>query len=103
MGIAYEDDIDKAMAAIHAVAASDDRTLADPAPMVAVWELADSSAVNLTWCVFRCDNANYWALKFDLIKALKERFDSEGISIPYPQRQVHLNTIDVAGIPANSN
>lgn len=101
MGIAYEDDIDKAMAAIHAVAASDDRTLADPAPMVAVWELADSS-VNLTVRVW-CDNANYWALKFDLIKALKERFDSEGISIPYPQRQVHLNTIDVAGIPANSN
>ena len=88
MGIAYEDNIDQAIAAINDVVKADERALTDPAPMVAVSELADSS-VNLVVRVW-CAGGDYWPLKFDLTKALKERFDAEGISIPYPQRQIHM-------------
>jgi small conductance mechanosensitive channel len=56
--------------------------------MVAVGELADSS-VNIILRVW-CASADYWALKFDLTKHIKQRFDAEGISIPFPQRQVHV-------------
>jgi len=89
MGIAYEDKIDDAVATINKVIEADSRAHKDPAPMVAVVELADSS-VNLTVRVW-CDAGDYWPLKFDLTKALKERFDSEGISIPYPQQVVHMH------------
>lgn len=88
IGIAYEDDIGKAMDAIHQVIGADSRAHADPKPLVAVAELADSS-VNLvvrTWCAA----GDYWPLKFDLTRAIKEKLDAESISIPYPQRQVHL-------------
>lgn len=88
IGIGYEDDIDAAFAAIHAVIGGDGRVLGEPAAMVAVGELADSS-VNLVIRVW-CNAGDYWPLKFDLTKALKERFDAEGISIPFPQRSVHL-------------
>ena len=88
MGIGYGDDIDKAMETIHAVISADPRSHDDPAPMVAVSELAESS-VNLTVRVW-CTAGDYWPLKFDLTKALKQRFDAEGLSIPFPQRDVHL-------------
>lgn len=88
MGIAYGDSIDKAMEAVHAVIGADPRTHDDPAPMVVVGALADSS-VNLTVRLW-CDAADYWPLRFDLTKALKERFDAEGLTIPFPQRDVHL-------------
>jgi len=88
VGIAYEDSIDKAMDAVRDVIVKDPRSLADPEPMIAVAELADSS-VNLVVRVW-CEAANYWGLKFDLTKAIKERLDAEGISIPFPQRTVHL-------------
>ncbi len=88
IGIAYEDDIDEAMRVAGAVITEDARALADPEPMVAVAELGDNS-VNLTVRVW-CATADYWGLKFDLTKQLKERFDAEEISIPYPQRTVHM-------------
>ena len=56
--------------------------------MVAVVGLGDSS-VDLTVRVW-CNAGDYWPLKFDLTKAIKEKLDSEGISIPFPQRDVHL-------------
>jgi len=88
VGIGYEDDIDKAMAAIYHLIESDGRALRDPAPLVAVTDLGDS-AVNLTvraWCAA----ADFWPLKCDLTKAIKERLDRENISIPYPQRTIHV-------------
>ncbi len=88
VGIAYEDDINKAMESVHAVIKADDRAHESPDPMVAVTELADSS-VNLVIRVW-CDAGNYWPLKFDLTKAVKERLDADSISIPYPQRQIHM-------------
>ncbi len=88
VGIAYEDDINKAMDSIHSVIKADDRAHETPDPLVAVTELADSS-VNLVIRVW-CDAGNYWPLKFGLTKAIKERLDADGISIPYPQHQIHM-------------
>lgn len=95
MGIGYGDSIDDAMKAILEIANADERVHKDPAPMVAVGELADSS-VNIIVRVW-CNAGDYWGLKFDMTKAMKERFDADGISIPFPQRDVHLiNSNDAA-------
>ncbi len=88
IGIDYSDNIDKAQETVLAVANGEARVLQDPAPMVVVGELGDNS-VNLTIRVW-CQAGDYWGVKFDLTKAFKQRFDGEGISIPFPQRTVHL-------------
>ncbi len=93
VGIGYGDDIDKAQAALLDLMTSDPRTKAEPEAQVMVKELGDSS-VNLN---LRCwaDAGDYWGLLFDLNKAVKLRLDAEGISIPFPQRDVHLHkTVD---------
>ncbi len=89
VGISYGDDIDKALAALLDLMTSDERANAEPEPQVTVKELADSS-VNLN---LRCWAApgDYWGLLFDLNKAIKQRLDAEGITIPFPQRDVHLH------------
>lgn len=76
------------MDAIHAVINADSRALKDPAAMVVVRNLGDSS-VDLIVRVW-CNAGDYWGLKFDLTKAFKEKLDAAGISIPFPQRTVHL-------------
>ena len=87
-GIGYDDDIDKAKQLISEILAADDRVLKDPAPQVAVSELADSSVnfVARPWV----KTGDYWGVFFDTTEAVKKRFDAEGISIPYPQSDVHL-------------
>lgn len=87
-GISYSDDIDKAKAAINAVLAADDRILKDPAPTVAVLEMADSSVnfVVRPWTT----PANYWNVYFGVTEGIKKKFDAEGICIPFPQRDVHM-------------
>ena len=90
LGIAYEDEIEKAIAAVNDVIAGDSRALKDPEPLVVVSELADSS-VNLTIRIW-VNAGDFWPLKFDLTRAFKERLDAEGISIPYPQRTVHVES-----------
>ncbi|MGD8252393.1 MAG: mechanosensitive ion channel [Desulfobacterales bacterium] len=87
-GIGYGDDIDKARQIILDVMAADDRILKDPKPSVAVSELADSSVnfVVRPWSTV----ANYWGVMFDTTEKVKKRFDEEGISIPFPQRDVHI-------------
>ena len=70
------------------VLSQDERVLEDPATKIAVSELADSS-VNFTvrpWV--KADD--YWGVIFDATETIKKRFDAEGISIPYPQRDVHV-------------
>jgi small conductance mechanosensitive channel len=87
-GIGYGDDIDKAKKIIEEVLTSDERVLKDPAPQIVVSELADSS-VNIVarpWAAA----ADYWGLKFDVTETVKKRFDAAGISIPFPQRDVHI-------------
>lgn len=88
LGIAYEDDIDQALSAIVDEANRDSRVLADPAPMAAVTDLGDSS-VNFVVRVW-CNAADFWPLKFDLTKKLKNRMDAENITIPYPQRTMRM-------------
>jgi small conductance mechanosensitive channel len=88
MGIGYSDDIGKAIEIIERVVQGDGRTLKDPAPTVAVAELADSS-VNLVvrpWC----EAGDYWGLRWDLTRALKEELEAGGCNIPFPQTDVHV-------------
>ena len=88
VGISYTDDMVKTKAILERLAQDDSRVLTDPAPTVAVAELADSS-VNL---VFRpwVKTADYWAVRFDLTENIKNALDEAGISIPFPQQDVHL-------------
>lgn len=95
IGIAYEDNIDTAFESAQAVVENSPLVLKDPEPMIVVSELGDS-AVNLTVRVW-CNAGDYWALRFALNKSLKERFDADQISIPYPQRTIHINN---TGTPA---
>lgn len=91
-GIGYDDDMDKAISILKEVFESDERVLKDPAPVIAVSELADSS-VNIIarpWAA----KADFFQTKLDLTKKVKERFDQEHINIPYPQRDVHLFQVD---------
>ena len=88
MGIGYEDDIDKARTVMAEIIAEDDRILKDPAPQIALSELADSSVnfVVRPWVKVE----DYWGVYFDLTEKFKKAFDANGISIPYPQSDVHL-------------
>lgn len=81
-GIDYGDSAERAKAIILRIANADPRVKADPAPWVRVTNLGDSS-VDLTARVW-CEAADYWELKFAMTQAVKEAFDAEGISIPYP-------------------
>ena len=87
-GISYEDDIRKTKALLEQIITADDRVLKDPAPVVALSELADSS-VNF---VVRPGvvGAVYWGVMWDTTEAVKLKFDEAGISIPYPQMDVHV-------------
>ena len=87
-GIGYGDDIDKAKKVIEGLIAADDRILKDPEPFIAVSELADSS-VNFVVRVW-ANSADYWGIHFDMIENVKKAFDKEGISIPFPQTDVHV-------------
>lgn len=81
-GIDYGDDADKAMSIINELAAADSRVHKDPEPWVRVVNLGDSS-VDLGVRLW-CDAGDYWDLKFDMTKRVKEAFDKNDVSIPYP-------------------
>ena len=90
VGVGYGDDLSVAIRTCQDVIAADARILAEPAPVIAVAELADSS-VNLVirpWV----DSGDYWTVRWDLTRALKENLERAGCSIPYPQRDVHMIT-----------
>ncbi len=89
LGISYDDDIGQAIGIVNQILEKDERVLKEPAPVVAVSELADSS-VNLVvrpWCV----KEDYWNLRFDLQRGFKEQLEAAGCSIPFPQRDVHVH------------
>ncbi|MEO9945873.1 MAG: mechanosensitive ion channel domain-containing protein [Paraglaciecola sp.] len=92
VGIGYDSDLKKAKAILNEMVAADDRILKDPAPTVAVAELADSSVnfVVRPWVA----SGDFWPVKFDFTEAVKLRFDEEGISIPFPQMDVHVHKDD---------
>ncbi len=87
-GIGYGDDMRKAVAAVRAVLAEDERVLSDPEPMVVVDALGESSVDLL--CRFWTAPADLFTTRWAVTEAVKARFDAEGISIPFPQRDVHL-------------
>jgi small conductance mechanosensitive channel len=87
-GISYDDDIRQARRILEEIIAADERVLAEPAPVVTLGQLADSSVNFLVrpWV----KSADYWPVLWDTTAAVKERFDAEDITIPYPQMDVHL-------------
>lgn len=88
-GCSYEDDLTKAKSILEDLLKNDDRVLQDPAATVKVSALADSS-VNFNvrpWV----KTEDYWGVYWDMTEKVKLRFDEEGISIPYPQRDVHVH------------
>lgn len=92
IGVSYEDDLKKARQVLEDVLKADDRVLADPAYTVAVLELGDSSVnfVVRPWV----NVADYWGVYFDVTEKCKVALEANGLSIPFPQRDVHM-------IPAN--
>lgn len=89
VGVSYSDDLDQVRNALQDLIAAEQRILDEPACTIAVSELADSSVnfVVRPWVA----TSDYWAVKFDLTEAIKKRFDKDGISIPFPQQDVHLH------------
>ncbi|MEZ5064520.1 MAG: mechanosensitive ion channel [bacterium] len=87
-GIGYGDDIAKAHHVLQRILSENPKVLKDPAPMIEVSELADSSVnfVVRPWV----KTPDYWAVYFEVTRKIKEEFDREGVSIPFPQRDVHL-------------
>jgi len=88
-GISYGDDIKKAKELIEKVIQDETRVLKDPVPVVAVGELADSSVnfVVRPWV----KTSDYWDVRFDITEKIKIAFDEYGISIPFPQMDVHMD------------
>lgn len=88
IGIAYDDDINKAMEIYREMMAEDPRVLADPEPYIYVSALGDS-AVDVT-CRYWTTSADWWTTSRDMTHKAKERFDAAGLTIPFPQRDIHL-------------
>ena len=87
-GIGYDDDIDKAQTILESIVDEHELVLKDPAPVVQLHELGDSS-VNFV-CRPWVRPEDYWAVYWDVTREVKRRFDAEGVSIPFPQRDVHI-------------
>ncbi|MDH5721759.1 MAG: mechanosensitive ion channel [Alphaproteobacteria bacterium] len=88
IGVSYNDDLKKVKDVLAKIVAADERILKDKDVIIAVSELADSS-VNLVvrpWV----KTEDYWNVRFDLTETIKTTFDTEGISIPFPQRDLHI-------------
>ena len=88
VGIGYGSDIQKAYDVLDGLVKQDSRILPEPAPQIAVSELADSSVnfVVRPWV----KSSDYWPVKFDMTCKIKEAFDANGIEIPFPQRTIHM-------------
>jgi len=87
-GVSYNDDLKKAKEALAKVVASDPRVLAEPKPLIAVSELAESS-VNIV-CRPWVKPADYWDVYFNLVEKGKLELEKNGITIPFPQRDIHV-------------
>ena len=89
MGVGYNDNLDNVLKVTMDLLKKDERVLSNPEPQVAVKEFADSAVILVIrpWV----KTQDYWNFYFDYQKAIKEKYDKEGISIPYPQMDVHLD------------
>lgn len=92
IGVSYKADLQKTKEVLTRVVNADSRVLKDPEPTIGVVALADSSVnfVVRPWV----NTPDYWDVYFDLNQAIKEELDNEGIEIPFPQMDVHLNKVD---------
>lgn len=91
-GIGYDDDFSKAQKILEKIVASSDKVLKQPEPNIKMNELADSS-VNFI-CRPWTKTADYWDVYWEITRKVKEEFDAAGISIPYPQQDVHIHRTD---------
>jgi small conductance mechanosensitive channel len=94
VGVSYDADLMQVKQVLNDIISKDERIHADPAPLVAVAELGDSS-VNLVVRVW-VNTADYWGVMFDTTETVKNRFDAEGIGLPFPQRDIHIVSGSVA-------
>lgn len=91
IGVSYDDDLDKVQKTLQEIVDADDRILKDPACVIRVHELADSSVnfVVRPWVA----SGDYWGVYWDLTETIKKRFDQDGISFPFPQQDVHIHQV----------
>lgn len=87
-GIGYGDDVPKAEAVLKDLLTSHDKVLEEPAPVVRLHMLNESSVDFIVRPWVRTED--YWDVYWDITRAVKMRFDADGISIPFPQRDIHL-------------
>ena len=90
-GIGYTDDIGNAEAVLQSIVDAHPKVLADPAPVIKLHELADSS-VNFI-CRPWAKTSDYWDVYWDVTRSVKERFDEANLSIPYPQQDIHVHKV----------
>jgi len=88
VGVAYDADLSKVRDVLKDIISKESRAHTDPEPLIAVAELADNS-VNFIVRVWT-DTGDYWGVKFGMTETIKNRFDKEGIGIPFPQRDIHI-------------
>ena len=96
-GVGYNDDFEQAERIIQEIVTAHELVLKDPEPTVITHALGDSS-VNIV-CRPWAKTSDWWAVKTDVTRAVKKRFDEAGISIPYPQTDVHLHQVTPAAGP----
>ena len=91
IGVSYDDDLDKVQKTLQEIVDADERILKDPACVIRVHELADSSVnfVVRPWVA----SGDYWGVYWDLTETIKKRFDQDGISFPFPQQDVHIHQV----------
>ena len=91
IGVSYDDDLDKVQKTLQEIVDADERILKDPACVIRVHELADSSVnfVVRPWVA----SGDYWGVYWDLTETIKKRFDQDGISFPFPQQDVHVHQV----------
>jgi len=90
-GCGYGDDLQKAQSVLESIVKGHDKVLQDPEPVIKVHELADSSVnfVVRPWT----NTSDYWDVYWDITRQVKERFDAEGLNIPFPQQEVHMHQL----------
>ncbi|MGE9297300.1 MAG: mechanosensitive ion channel family protein [Puniceicoccales bacterium] len=92
VGVSYDDDVRKVKEVLTDIVKSDPDILEDPAPTIGILEMADSS---INFCVRPwVKSADYWTVYFRIHENIKIRLDEEGITIPYPQRDLHVFNMD---------
>jgi len=94
VGVAYDADLSKVRDVLKDIISKESRIHSDPGPLIAVAELADNS-VNFVVRVWTA-TGDYWGVMFDMNETIKNRFDEEGIGIPFPQRDIHIVSGQVA-------